>query len=57
VRNLDPRGTDLAELAARLKSKCGAGGTVKDGAIELQGEHLDRVLDELKLIGFQTKRT
>jgi len=40
VANLDPDGNDLPALAAQLKAKCGAGGTVKDGLIELQGDHV-----------------
>ena len=39
---LDPEGNDLPALAAKLKSACGTGGTVKDGPIELQGDHLGR---------------
>ena len=40
IAGLDPEGNDLSDLAARLKNACGAGGTVKDGLIELQGEHV-----------------
>lgn len=56
VRNLDPAGNDLDALAARLKTQCGTGGTIKDGAIELQGDHLDRADEALKSIGYRTKR-
>jgi translation initiation factor 1 len=48
---LDPAG--LEELAARL---CGAGGGVRDGAIEIQGEHRDRLVAELMKLGYQAKR-
>src|SRR4051795_10565357 len=41
VSGLDPEGNDLSTLASTLKSRCGAGGTVKDGQIELQGDCLD----------------
>lgn len=34
----------LADLAKQLKAACGSGGTVKDGVIEIQGDHLDKVL-------------
>ena len=47
---------ELDELAARLKKLCGAGGTVKDGRIELQGDHRDRLVAELCRLGFQAKR-
>ena len=46
----------LDELAARLKKLCGAGGTVKDGRIEIQGDHRDRLVAELCRLGFQAKR-
>ena len=56
VANLDPDGNDLAALAAQLKTKCGTGGTVKDGLIELQGDHLAAALGVLKALGYQTRR-
>jgi len=56
VSNLDPDGNDLIELAAKLKAKCGAGGTLKDGAIEIQGDHLATAEAALKAIGYKTKR-
>jgi len=42
----------LKELAGRLKKRCGVGGAVKDGVIELQGDHRDVVLEVLKADGF-----
>ena len=42
IAGLDSADNDLSELATRLKNACGAGGTVKDGQIELQGDHLQR---------------
>jgi translation initiation factor 1 len=38
----------LAALAKQLKAACGSGGTAKDGVIEIQGDHLDKVMDWLK---------
>jgi translation initiation factor 1 len=48
--------TALKSLAGGLKRRCGSGGTVKDGEIEIQGDHCDLVLDELKRRGFRVKR-
>ena len=56
VAGLDPAGNDLADLAARLKSRLGAGGTVKEGAVELQGDHLDAAESALRAWGYQTAR-
>lgn len=50
-------GADLAALARALKQRCGAGGTVKDGRIELQGDHRDAVVTELGQRGFTVRRS
>ena len=42
----------LRTLAGRLKKRCGVGGSVKDGVIELQGDHRDAVLEALKADGY-----
>jgi translation initiation factor 1 len=42
----------LKDLAGRLKKRCGVGGAVKDGVIELQGDHRDVVLEVLKADGY-----
>jgi translation initiation factor 1 len=42
----------LRELAGRLKKRCGVGGSAKDGVIELQGDHRDVVLTELREAGW-----
>jgi translation initiation factor 1 len=47
---------ELSVLARRLKKRCGAGGTVKDGVIEVQGEHRDTIVSELESQGYQVKR-
>jgi translation initiation factor 1 len=45
----------LKELAAKLKQVCGSGGTVKDGIIEIQGEHRNRIAEALKQMGYKVK--
>ena len=47
---------DLAALATRLKKRCGSGGTVKDGVIEIQGDQRDVVIAELTALGLKVKR-
>jgi translation initiation factor 1 len=47
---------ELKALAKRLKQVCGSGGTVKGGTIEIQGDHRDRVVEELHRAGFKAKR-
>ena len=47
----------LAALGKQLRSACGAGGTVKDGVIEIQGDHCDLVMENLKKQGHNPKRT
>jgi translation initiation factor 1 len=46
----------LIELATTLKNRLGTGGTVKDGRIEIQGDHRDRIVQELEAMGYGTKR-
>lgn len=46
----------LKELARQLKAKCGAGGSAKQGAIEIQGDHRDILIEELKNRGWTVKR-
>jgi translation initiation factor 1 len=48
---------DLEALAKELKRRCGSGGTVRDGVIEIQGEHRDTLVDELAKRGYQAKRS
>lgn len=47
---------DLHSLAGDLKRKCGSGGALKDGVIEIQGEHRDTLVAELEARGFTVKR-
>ena len=53
VRGLPAEGNDLAGLLTQLKNACGAGGTVKDETIEIQGRHLERVREVLRQIGYR----
>ena len=46
----------LATLAQQLKKLCGSGGTVKDGTIEIQGDHCDKVQAKLTEMGYKVKR-
>lgn len=46
----------LTALGKQLKAACGSGGTVKDGVIEVQGDHCERVIDTLKAQGWTVKR-
>ena len=55
VRGLPEAGNDLAELLTTLKTACGAGGTLKAGTLEIQGEHLPRVRTVLSKLGYQVQ--
>ena len=48
---------DLTELAAKLKKRCGSGGTIRAGVIEIQGEHRDTIVAELLKLGWQAKKS
>ena len=50
------RSSELADLASKLKKKCATGGTVRDGVIEIQGDHRDRIVSELTGLGYKVKR-
>jgi len=45
----------LKELAGALKKRCGCGGTLKNGVIEIQGDHRELLLQELQSRGFRVK--
>ncbi|MBP8019540.1 MAG: stress response translation initiation inhibitor YciH, partial [Hylemonella sp.] len=46
----------LTQLGKQLKASCGSGGTVKDGVIEVQGDHRDTVIAALQKQGYTVKR-
>jgi translation initiation factor 1 len=47
---------ELLAMGKQLKASCGSGGTVKDGTIEVQGDHRDRLVQALQTMGFVVKR-
>lgn len=55
IRGLPAEGNDLPELLTQLKNACGAGGTLKDDVIEIQGKQSERVKQVLLQIGFKVK--
>lgn len=57
VRGLPLAETELVALGKQLKAACGAGGTVKDGVIEVQGDHVQRVMDALARAGWKPRRS
>lgn len=48
---------ELEALASELKRRCGSGGAVVDGRIEIQGEHRDRLVEELMRRGWKARRS
>jgi translation initiation factor 1 len=55
VLNLPGSEADKGQLLKELKTTCGAGGTLKDGVLEIQGDHRDKVMDHLRARGHQVK--
>ena len=55
VRNLVLSAEAMKSLAKRLKQECGTGGTVKDGVIEIQGEHREKIAGLLTKLGYKVK--
>jgi translation initiation factor 1 len=55
VRGLKEPDTDLSALFTRLKSACGAGGAMQGDDLEIQGDHLARVANELQSLGYRVR--
>ncbi len=49
--------SEIESLAAQLKKRCGSGGTVREGVIEIQGDHRDLIVAELIKLGWPAKRS
>jgi translation initiation factor 1 len=56
VEGVPLRADELRELAGDLKRRCGSGGALKDGVIEIQGDHCDVLVAELEQRGYRVKR-
>jgi translation initiation factor 1 len=55
IKNLHLSPDDCKALAKHLKQTCGSGGTVKDGVIEIQGDHRETIAAALRELGYKTK--
>jgi translation initiation factor 1 len=56
VSNFIGSGDDLNALGKQLKTKCGVGGSVKDGVIIIQGDNRDKAIAYLQTLGYKTKK-
>ncbi|RLF52369.1 MAG: stress response translation initiation inhibitor YciH [Thermoplasmata archaeon] len=55
IEGINDKATDMKSLVSKLKSICASGGTVKDGRIELQGDHREKVKKYLEDLGYTVK--
>jgi translation initiation factor 1 len=56
IHGINGSEADLTALAQQLKKFCGSGGTIKDGNIEIQGDHCDKLVAKLTSLGYKVKR-
>ncbi len=56
IIGLPLEGAGLKAVAKKLKQICGTGGTVKNGVVEIQGDHRDRLIEVLKKLGYKAKK-
>lgn len=56
VTGIPLQNEDLKAFAKKLKQRCGSGGTVKAGVVEIQGDHRDTLMEELKKEGWTVKK-
>ncbi len=55
VEGIADSSIDIDSLLSQLKSRCACGGTIKEGNIELQGDHSKKVVEVLDTLGFQAR--
>jgi len=55
IHGLPDRGPALEARLSEMKRLCGAGGTVKDGVVEIQGDHRERLAQRLRALGYAVK--
>jgi translation initiation factor 1 len=56
IAGIAPESTSLKKLCKELKQKCSSGGTVKDGIIEIQGDHREKLIELLRSKGYVVKQ-
>lgn len=57
IRGASLPASELKALAKTLRKACASGGTIKDGNIEIQGDHAELLIKELQNLGFSAKRS
>ena len=55
IRGLAQQSGPMQDLLKTLKTKCGAGGTIVEGNIEIQGDHVERLKSFLKELGYKVR--